>query len=100
PRAHDGLVANTLWGELAWQLGGVEAYKLVRAQDEQGQAPGKDVLAQLLPVDDAALLLLDEVLVYVEKAKALPRGDSTLGAQVLLFLQALTALAGAHPRAA
>jgi hypothetical protein len=100
PRAHDGVVAHTLWGELAWQLGGADAYELVRAQDEQGQAPGKDVLSQLLPVDEAALLLLDEVLVYVEKAKALQRGDSTLGAQVLLFLQALTELVGAHPRAA
>jgi hypothetical protein len=100
PRTHDGVVAHTAWGELAWQLGGAEAYELVRAQDEQGQAPGKDVLARLLPVDEAALLLLDEVLVYVEKAKALQRGDSTLGAQVLLFLQALTELVGAHPRAA
>lgn len=100
PRMHGDVTAHTLWGELAWQIGGSGAYELVRAQDEQGQAPGKDVLARLLPVDEAALLLLDEVLVYVEKAKALPRGDSTLGAQVLLFLQALTELVGAHPRAA
>jgi predicted AAA+ superfamily ATPase len=100
PRTHDGTVAKTMWGELAWQLGGADAYRLVAAQDETGQAPGKDVLAQLLPADVPTLLLLDEVLVYVEKAKALPLGDSTLGAQVLLFLQALTELVGSHPRAA
>lgn len=100
PRSHDGVVAHTLWGELAWQLGGAEVYELLRAQDERGQAPGKDVLARLFPVEEAALLLLDEVLVYVEKAKAVQRGDSTLGAQVLLFLQALTELVGSHPRAA
>lgn len=100
PREHDGIVARTLWGELAWQLGGSEAYGLVAAQDEAGQAPGKDVLTRLFPESEPTLVLLDEVLVYVEKAKALPRGDSTLGAQVLLFLQALTELVGAHERAA
>ncbi len=100
PRSHDGIVAHTLWGELAWQLGGADLYSVVAAQDQAGQAPGKDVLAQLLPESEPTLLLLDEVLVYVEKAKALPRGDSTLGAQVLLFLQALTELVGAHDRAA
>lgn len=100
PRAHDGVVSHTLWGELAWQIGGADAYQLVRTQDEAGQAPGRDVLLRLLPDDEPTLLLLDEVLVYVEKAKALRRGDSTLGAQVLVFLQALTELVGAHPRAA
>lgn len=100
PREHDGVVARTLWGELAWQLGGVEGYGIVAAQDEAGQAPGKDVLAKLFPASEPTLLLLDEVLVYVEKAKALPLGDSTLGAQVLLFLQALTELVGAHDRVA
>ena len=100
PRAHDGIVARTLWGELAWQLGGAEATSSSPRRTRAGQAPGKDVLAQLFPEDEPTLLLLDEVLVYVEKAKALPRGDSTLGAQVLLFLQALTELVGAHARAA
>jgi hypothetical protein len=100
PREHDGTVTRTLWGELAWQLGGAAAYREVAEQDERRQAPGKDVLAKLFPEDEPALLLLDEVLVYVEKAKALPVGDSTLGSQVLLFLQALTELVGSHPRAA
>jgi hypothetical protein len=89
-----------MWGELAWQLGGSDAYRLVSSQDVLGQAPGKDVLAALLPVEEPTLLLLDEVLVYVEKAKAIPVGESTLGSQVLLFLQALTELVGGHSRAA
>jgi hypothetical protein len=100
PREHEGVTAHTLWGELAWQLGGADAYRLVAKQDEHGQAPGKDVLLALFPPDEPTLLLLDEVLVYVEKAKAIERGDSTLGAQVLLFLQSLTELVGAHQRAA
>jgi hypothetical protein len=100
PREHDGVTARTMWGELAWQLGGADAYRVVARQDELGQAPGKDVLSALFPTDEPTLLLLDEVLVYVEKAKAIERGDTTLGAQVLLFLQSLTELVGAHPRAA
>lgn len=100
PREHDGVVARTLWGELAWQLGGAEAYRHVALQDERGQAPGKDILALLFPEDQPTLLLLDEVLVYTERAKTIGVGDSNLGSQVLIFLQALTELVGAHQRAA
>lgn len=100
PRKHDGIEAHTLWGEIAWQLGGVDAYRILAEQDEKGQAPGGDELARLFPKDEPTLLLLDEVLVYAEKAKALPVGDSTLGAQVLLFLQTLTELIGRHSHAA
>jgi hypothetical protein len=100
PRRHDGVVARTLWGELAWQLGGVDLYAEVASQDERGHAPGKDVLVKLFSREEPTLLLLDEVLVYTEKAKAIRVGDSTLGSQVLLFLQALTEFVAAQPRAA
>jgi hypothetical protein len=100
PRQHGGIVARTLWGELAWQLGGVELYTEVASQDERGQAPGKDVLEKLFAGREPTLLLLDEVLVYTEKAKAIRTGDSTLGSQVLLFLQALTEFVASQPRAA
>src|SRR5699024_3094149 len=36
----DGVVLHTLWGRLAWQLGGREGYELVRADDEAGTNPG------------------------------------------------------------
>ena len=35
---------NTLWGELAWQLGGVEAYEMVKQSDINGTSPGKEIL--------------------------------------------------------
>ena len=35
----DGTVVRTLWGELAWQLGGREAYEQIRADDEQATSP-------------------------------------------------------------
>ena len=43
----DGTVVRTLWGELAWQLGGAAAYARIARDDERGTSPG-DVLRQLL----------------------------------------------------
>ena len=88
-RIDGGPHLRTLWGELAWQLGGPEAYELVREQDAARAAPGGDALRRLLE-GPPTLLLLDEVLIYVENAKAIPLGDTTLARQVMVFLQRLT----------
>ncbi|MEO7331714.1 MAG: Swt1 family HEPN domain-containing protein, partial [Minicystis sp.] len=42
----DGTVVRTLWGELAWQLGGPKAYARIKADDEKATSPG-DVLREL-----------------------------------------------------
>jgi hypothetical protein len=42
----DGTVVHTLWGELAWQLGGKKAFQRLRADDEKATSPG-DVLREL-----------------------------------------------------
>ena len=47
PREHGKVKTYTLWGELAWQLGGDAGYALVAASDADGTSPGKDVLAEL-----------------------------------------------------
>ena len=39
---------KTLWGELAWQLGGADAYAIVKDADATGTSPGKDLLRELL----------------------------------------------------
>lgn len=85
----DGPHLRTLWGELAWQLGRGEAYALVEKQDQERAAPGADVLRRIIG-EKPTLILLDEVLVYVESAKAIPYADTTLGRQVMVFLQRLT----------
>ena len=89
---------RTLWGELAWQLGGPEGYGLVAEQDRLGVAPGGDVLVRLIG-DAPTLLLLDEVLLYVENAMGVVVGESTLGRQTITFLQRLTEVVAAAPRA-
>ena len=42
----DGTVVRTLWGELAWQLGGKNAFARVAADDEKATSPG-DALREL-----------------------------------------------------
>ncbi|MEM8532532.1 MAG: DUF499 domain-containing protein [Chloroflexota bacterium] len=84
-----GVTIHTLWGELAYQIGGKSAYAVVQEQDESRVAPGKVVLQQILG-NHSVLLLLDELLVYTEKAYGIPIGQTTYGRQVLIFLQTLT----------
>lgn len=36
----DGTTVRTLWGEIAWQLGGKEGYRLVKEDDERATNPG------------------------------------------------------------
>ena len=96
PMVEGGVQTHTLWGELAAQLG---RYDLVAEHDRTGAAPGGDRLRQVLG-DGPVLVLLDEVLVYVEKAMAVRRGESSAGRQAMLFVQALTEAVNNHPRAA
>jgi len=42
----DGTIVRTLWGELAYQLGGRKAFARVQADDEKATSPG-DVLREL-----------------------------------------------------
>ncbi len=90
---------RTLWGELAWQIGGAEGYGLVADQDRMGVAPGGEVLSRLIG-DAPTLLLLDEVLLYVENAMGVVVGESTLGRQTITFLQRLTEVVAASSHAA
>lgn len=98
PREVDGLAIHTFWGELAFRLGGEPGYEQVREHDESGGAPGGDVLRKLLG-GGPTLLLLDEVLVYVEKAGG-RTGDDPLRRQALLFLHTLTEVVRGLPNAA
>ncbi|MBN2393686.1 MAG: DUF499 domain-containing protein [Anaerolineae bacterium] len=92
-RVIDGQPVQTMWGMLAAQLG---CYDVVAHHDATRGAPGGDVIAQMLG-DQPTLLLLDEVLKYLERASAEPVLDSTLGRQVQDFLQSLSVeVARAH----
>ena len=62
----DGTVVRTLWGELAWQLGGAAAYARVAGDDEHATSPG-DVLRQLLVEHGPCLILIDEWVAYARQ---------------------------------
>jgi predicted AAA+ superfamily ATPase len=62
----DGTVVRTLWGELAWQLGGKAAYERVRADDEKATNPG-DVLRELFNEYGPCLILIDEWVAYARQ---------------------------------
>jgi hypothetical protein len=93
-READGLRVWTLWGELAYRLGGKPFYEGVRHADEARTAPGQSVLTELLRRAQPALILMDEVMHYLAKARAVRVGDSSLSAQTLAFLRELTAAVG------
>src|SRR5260370_31214070 len=64
-----------------------------------GVVRGGDVLSRLIG-DAPTLLLLDEVLLYVENALGVVVGESTLGRQTITFLQRLTEVVAASSHAA
>jgi len=82
----NGHAVQTLWGNIAAQL---ECYDFVEYHDKNRIAPGGDVIHQMLG-DKPTLILLDEVLKYVERASAETVGESTLGRQTQDFLQNLS----------
>lgn len=65
-RKPDGTVIRTMWGEIAWQLGGREAYELVRADDEKGTNPG-NTMKTLFNKYAPCLILIDEWVAYARQ---------------------------------
>ena len=85
----DGTQINTIWGELAWQLGGPEAYAIVAKADQDRTHPGEalhDLLAKYAP----AVILIDEWVAY---ARSLVGRDDLAGGTFddqFTFAQSLT----------
>jgi predicted AAA+ superfamily ATPase len=62
----DGTVVRTLWGELAWQLGGRKAFDKIKADDEKATSPG-DRLRELFNEYGPCLILIDEWVAYARQ---------------------------------
>jgi predicted AAA+ superfamily ATPase len=86
----DGTFISTIWGEIAWQLGGKDGYALVAESDRNRTNPG-DAIRQVLAASAPCLVLVDEWVAYARdlygRGDELPGGsfDSQFG-----FAQALT----------
>jgi len=85
--------ARTMWGWIAFSLGGKGRYEMVRAQDRSRVAPGGDEILELLK-DGPNLILLDEVLNYLISAGGVKVEKTTLRDETLTFLQRLTVAVG------
>lgn len=97
-RKPDGTVVRTLWGEIAWQLGGREGYEMVRQADEKSVAPG-DKLREVIKKYSPCLILIDEWVAYVRMLygkRDLPGGDFDAH---FTFAQSLTESVEATPGA-
>lgn len=72
-----GITVRTLWGELAWQLGGNAAYSMVADADRTGTSPGA-ALVDLLRAHAPCLILIDEWVAYARQlygVDGLPSGS-------------------------
>lgn len=76
---------HTPWGEIAWQLGGAEAFAVVAKHDAEFIEPKGDVIDQFIPKDRPSLILMDEVLNYVSTYRE--RGHHN---KLYNFIQALS----------
>ena len=82
-------MVRTLWGELAWQLGGKAAYNRIAADDERATNPG-DELRKLFVDYGPCLILIDEWVAYARQLH--DQGDLPGGnfETQFTFAQALT----------
>ena len=88
---------RTTWGELAWQLGGTEAFDMVAENDANGIAPGSNLLEALFKKYAPCLILIDEWVAYLRqiyKVEGLPSGSFDAN---LSFVQSLTEAVKASP---
>ncbi|WP_026758864.1 DUF499 domain-containing protein [Sediminimonas qiaohouensis] len=89
---------NTTWGELAFQLGGEDAYQMIAENDERGIAPGSNLLEAIFKKCAPCLILIDEWVAYLRqiyKIEGLPSGSFDAN---ISFVQSLTEAVKASPQ--
>jgi hypothetical protein len=85
----DGTMVRTIWGELAWQLGGAEGFAIIAKADEAGTNPGERLIT-LLERHAPCLILIDEWVGYARQLYG--RNDLAAGTfdTQMTFAQALS----------
>lgn len=94
----DGTVIRTVWGELAWQLGGSDGYAMVAEADRTATNPGA-ALRTLIQSHAPAVILIDEWVAY---ARGLYGQDGLVGGSFetqFTFAQQLTEVVKSVPGA-
>ena len=97
-RIERGPEIRTTWGEMAWQLGGREAFDMIAENDASGVAPGSNLLEAIFKRCAPSLILIDEWVAYLRqiyKVEGLPSGSFDAN---LSFVQSLTEAIKASPK--
>ena len=86
----DGVKTFTLWGELAYQLGGRAGYALIQESEKLRSAPGTSFLETLIG-EKPTLIMLDEIARQLRSELAVPTatGKTTQADQTVAFLMSL-----------
>ncbi len=90
PRVYADCTTRTLWGEMAYQLGGVEGYALVANADLAGVNPGSDTLVALLETFGPCLIIIDELVAYARNLYGTDNLPAGTFDSVMSFIQSLT----------
>lgn len=90
PREYPDATVHTLWGEMAYQLGGVAAYKLVEQADLKGVSPGSNTLSELFFQFGPCLIMVDELVAYARNLYDVERLPAGSFESIMTFMQALT----------
>ena len=94
----DGVRIFTLWGEIAYQLGGKESFDMVKQNDEERIAPSSAIIKPILEKAGTSLILIDELADYCVKASAKKVGAGNLYNQTNSFIQTLTEVVSSVPK--
>lgn len=95
----DGVQVHTIWGEIAYQLAGVEGYRLVETEDRTGTNPA-DNLIKVFRLAGPSIVLIDEWVAYARQLPSKEGEPSLIGGDFdtqFTFAQALTEAAAAVP---
>src|SRR5574344_930432 len=94
----EGFTIYTIWGEIAYQLAGVEGYEKVKQNDIDRIAPTSTILKPIIASAGTSLILIDELADYCVKAAAKKVGGGNLYNQTNSFMQTLTEVVSSIPK--
>ncbi|MDD4082191.1 MAG: DUF499 domain-containing protein [Sphaerochaetaceae bacterium] len=81
---------NTLWGYMAYQIGGEKAFNQIKESDQKRVAPGADTLVNLFDEFGPCVILIDELIAYARNIYG--KNDLSSGSfeSLMTFIQNLT----------
>ena len=88
----NGVETRTLWGEMAYQIGGKAAWENWKSFEDDRMPPSDDALHRLLSAQPV-IILMDELPAYLRTAKSVAVGHTTLAGLTIPFMQRLLTLA-------